>query len=395
MTSAADAAPTTGLGDLPVDIVRLVMRHLGARSLTCLASTCREYRDLAAALPLHVSLSREIVETRLGRYYATGAYVHHTQQWMKLPHVAPRVRCVTARRTASGACTWLTQLRRLEHLTILFSRVTAAALLNAADTLRHLDVHRLRPTRTSRVFNTAVLGRLRHLRVLRLTFDDDWESVVLQGLLGLRDLQELTLRRAPFLVVNSAPRAERVTLHAELWHSVGGALRPCRSLDVECDMSSVPLGSLLPDDLSGLQSLRVRCPNRSIVPRLRDMTALRALYLDLDALVLDPADLADTLESLEVRVRFALGVAPAGVVPRPPALARLRAELEGALLAGADDLFFLPPPPPPPAASVTTDAPLADKSSGSATESGSAADVGTAVQSVSKPMSHSTHCGLT
>jgi hypothetical protein len=309
---------------LPPDVMRQVMAKLGTRSLLRLASTCREYRDLAADMPLKPCLT-----------------AHHNvrqyQRWLTAEGVAERVTELTAKRSAWGPCPWLYHLPALTRLTIAFSRVTTQALVNVCDTIQHLDVHRVRPTTFGTLeFRTDVLARLERLHTLRLTFSPGWNVVSVQGL--PQHLRELQIRQAPLLLIRHPPRANVLKLHGCDGIVCGERLQSCEHLDLGCCDASVPLAGMLPDDLSGLKSLRVECPNRSTVPRLGEMTALTSLHLVFDSLVFAPADVPPRLEVLDVRARFALGAA-GPPVRRPAALATVRAELDGAL-THADDLFF-------------------------------------------------------
>jgi hypothetical protein len=312
------------MDSLPADVMRLVMAKLGTRSLLCLASTCREYRDLAATVPLKACFTPR----HNARLY---------QRWLTAEGVAERVEELTARRTAWGPCPWLQCLPSLTRVTIAFSRVTTQALVNVCDTIQHLDVHRVRPNFGSSEFCTSVLGRLSRLHTLRLTFSPGWDVVSVRGL--PQHLRELAIRQAPLLLVRQAPRADVLKLHGCDGIVCGERLRPCLELDLGCCDASVPLAGMLPDDLAGLESLRVDCPNRSTVPRLGEMTNLRHLHLVFDSLVLAPADVPPRLEVLDARARFAIGAAGAPV-RRPDTLAVVRTELEGAL-THAEDLFFL------------------------------------------------------
>lgn len=308
---------------LPPDVMRLVMAKLGTRSLLCLASTCREYRDLAA-------------EVKLKPCMTARHNIRIYQRWLLAEGVAERVVELTARRSAWGPCPWLRCLPALDRLTIAFSRVTAQALVNVCDTIKHLDVHRVRPTFGNSEFCTSVLGRLGQLHTLRLTFSQGWDVVSVRGL--PQHLRELRIRQAPLLLIRHPPRADRLTLHGCDGIVCGERLHACLELDLGCCDASVPLAGMLPDDLSGLKSLRVSCPNRSTVPRLREMTDLRELHLAFDSLVLAPADVPPLLELFDARARFAIGAAGAPV-RRPATLAVVRTELEGAL-THAEDLFF-------------------------------------------------------
>lgn len=308
---------------LPSDVMLLVMANLGTRSLLCLGSTCREYRDLTAGVPLKACMTAHH-NTR------------HYQRWLVSRGVAERVAELTAKRTAWGPCPWLRDLPSLTRLTIAFSRVTPGALVNVCDSIKHLDVHRVAPTMGAPDFCTSVLGRLSRLHTLRLTFAPGWDTVTVQGL--PQHLRELVIRQAPLLLIRHAPRADRLGLHGCDGIVCGERLQSCVELDLGCCDASVPLAGMLPDDLSGLRTLRVDCPNRSTVPRLGEMKSLRSLHLVFDSLVLTPADVPPRLEVLEARVRFAVGAA-GPPVRRPATLAVVRTELEGAL-THAEDLFF-------------------------------------------------------
>ena len=310
--------------DLPSDVVRLVMASLGTRSLLSLASTCREYRDLAAAMPLKPCMT--------ARHNS-----RHYQRWLASRGVAARVQELTARRSAWGPCPWLRDLPALTRLTVAFSRVTPRALVNVCDSIEHLDVHRVAPTFGTASFCTSVLARLPRLHTLRLAFAPGWDVVSVQGL--PQHLRELVIRQAPLLLIRHAPRADTLKLHACDGLVCGERLQSCLELDLACCDASVPLAGMLPDDLSRLKSLRVECPNRSTVPRLGEMTDLRELHLAFDSLVLAPADVPPRLEVLDVRARFAIGAA-GPPVRRPDTLDAVRTELEGAL-THAEDLFFV------------------------------------------------------
>ena len=308
---------------MPEDVLRLILARLGTRSLLRVGSTCRALRKLSLELPLKPTL--------------TGwQNTHAMRRWLLTPHVAARVVELSARCAAWGPCPWLRSLPALTRLTVAFSRVSPMALVNVCDTIQHLDLHRLRPSGGTSNFCTGVLARLSALHTLRITFAPGWDVVTL--LMPQQHLRELELRQAPLVLVRRPPRADVVKIHACDAIACSDRLGPCTRLALECCDTSIPLSALLPEDVSGLTDLSVVCPSRATVPALARMNSLKKLHLVLDSLVLLPRDLPRTLETLVVSVRFALGSAGERV-PRPPALATTRFELDGAL-TDADSLFF-------------------------------------------------------
>lgn len=318
------------LQDLPDDVLLRVMGALGCASLVSMGSTCRDFRALAG------SCSLRPVMTRNRDTYAF-------RRWLQLPGVSPRVTTLAIRNVPDwhlGCCQWVRHLRALQSLTVAHVRLSSRVLKHLGHaSLRHLDIHRLRPACSDTIFSTEALASLVNLDTLRLTFAPGWHIAVVNGLPPA--MSELSIRNAPTMIVQRPPACTRVLkLHTLDRMAVTRPLTRCRALHLHSCEGSVPLRDILPDDDAGLQELWVQCPGQPDTRALGRLTSLRRLYMDVGSFVPDPADLPRSLTSVCVRAD-AVGIS-GRAVPRPAALTHVRVELEGAKI-DVDRFFFSPP----------------------------------------------------
>lgn len=300
--------------DLPPDVVRHILRFLGARSLLCVASTCRCLRVAVDAMPLHPVMTSQT----------------NMLPWLQLPHVAPRVKSLVARYCLWGRCAWMRALPCLERLVVSFGHVRAPLCRHLSPTLRHLELHRL-DSDYGDVFSTARLTSLTNLHTLKLTFTPHWDLVVLDSLEALRALQHLSLRLAPTLVVRSPLSVPRVQLQAVQALVCPHAIS-ADDLTLECMETVAPVDIMItPATAPRLRRLELSCPRRMTVPHLEHMTRLECLKLHLDSALVPLRHLAPTLRSLCVDTRF--GVAVAGMHAKLSDEVDVRATVAGVPLA--------------------------------------------------------------
>lgn len=150
--------------DLPDDVFPLIYRHLNARGLTALGSTCTYFRHATADIPVHPTLT--------GR---NGAII----QWLTCQNTAWRVPGLTIRHY-SGNKGWdfLEFLQVMERCSVMYCHMPMHALRCLPDTLRSLNIHRL-AVDTSVVFNARCLRFLKHLENVSIDFTPDWDTVIM------------------------------------------------------------------------------------------------------------------------------------------------------------------------------------------------------------------------
>ena len=318
------------LGDLPDELVRLVLRRLGARDLLAVASTSTRFRALAAAVPKRVRLSGD---TGL----APWCWLRSRAASQQLEQLV----CVRASPNVGrdwGPSPWLARLARLEHLTALFCVMPARVIDRLPRGLVSLRLHQIHGTG---IFRTADVAALPALRRLSLTFSTAlhsfWELVFVDRLPPALD--RLELLRCPQLMVRDGIHGVRsLKLHAFdgiVFFASGGNVvaapgaelttalpRPppnritgCERLGLRSDMPIGGLGLVLPT--AGLRRLALSCPGVSAVPGIRDMVDLEHLTVDFDEYVYSHADLAHVRDAtIDARVNITIadwrGVPPPG-----------------------------------------------------------------------------------
>ena len=306
--SRVNHAPS--LLDLPDDMLRAVLGMCTARALTCLASTCRHLRALGSQVDMPVvSLTcKQSPDVIL---------------WLWLPSVCHRVRALVARRCLADTPRWLPRLDGLRDLTLLYCRVNADLVDQLPASLTSLELHQVVP-RAGRRHGIVGFRRLRALRALRVTFHENYDAIFVKHL--PRGLRQLRLRGGKAMVVESfMPRGLRdVALSSRCILMCSNRLpRGVRSLRLECTEGRVWIVEVLPHDLRRLESLALRSPHTAWLPRVSEMTRLRALRVETNTLVTDWKALSSLplLEHLELHTKqwmgFTLAQWPARPARRP------------------------------------------------------------------------------
>lgn len=294
------------LSHLPEDMVRRIMTKCTARALTCLGSTCRRMRELAAEAPLPpVTL--------------TCHQAPEVLRWLWSPDVARRVRVLVARRCLYGQCRWTARLSDLRSLTLAFCRVRSGALAWLPLTLRHLDMHQVLPPQ-GLTHERLSFARLRHLRSLAVVFAAHaWDAAFVAGL--PKGLRRLSMRNCRALVIESfMPQGLRdVALHAARLLLMSNRLpNKLRRIRLECRQGSVWLKDTLPLRPHKLRHLTVRCPTMTSFPACTG--ALEHLCLEAKSLVVSAKKLAAAprLRHVELHVKHYLAFGDAAWPPGVP-----------------------------------------------------------------------------
>lgn len=308
--------------DLPLDVVRLVLQPLGTRSLLNAASTCKTLKAMVDAMPLHPVMTS----------------FTDMEDWLVLPHVAPRVRMLTCRNSAWGSCRFVRHLAAMHTLVVSFGRVTPALCAHLTPALEHLDVHRVDGVRGD-IFRTSALTRLTRLHTLKMTFTPNIDLVLVDRLPRLRTL---TLRLANAIVVCAPLAIERVHLHAVSSVTCAHPIA-AEHLSLESGEWGISLDVMVTPATAGtLRTFSASCPHRLTVPSLEHMTRLEHLHVRYDSALLPLRDLAaiPTLATVRIDTRF--GVAVSGMSAPLPAHVAVSATVAGAPMPSRelDALFF-------------------------------------------------------
>lgn len=296
--------------ELPPEILDIVLRQLGARSVCRLACACKGLAAAAAGAPLRVTL-----------HPRQGSAV---RRWMLDPKVQRRVVVLAARRGSLPHSFVFPRLSELRVLDVAFSYVPArtVAAMAAVASLRALRLHRVASWET--VFATRVFSALSRLEELALTFrSDSWSLVCVDSVPAT--LRELSIRCAPALLVCSALEVRRVRLEAALsLEFLAAAGAGVREMSLACDEEVIDIGKALCGP--GIDSLSVACPGNLSLSSLAPVRAsLRALHLNTDMLFAAADELGGgVLEEARIEVAVGLGILKSG--PLPPSL-KLRATL--------------------------------------------------------------------
>lgn len=300
---------------LPEDVLHHILQFLPVRSLLNAASTCTVLRKLAGTVPLRPTMTSQ---TRM-------------LGWLRHPHVARRVVSLTSRCSMWGRCSFVADLPNMRSLVVSFGKVRAPILRYLPESLEYLDLHRL-SCDGGDVFVSSKLRRLTRLRTLKMTFTQEWDIVVLDGLEDL-PLQHLSVRLAPALVLRGPLTIAKVHLHAML-----ALICPfeifAEDLTMECTRGAVAYDVIItPRSCASLRRLALSSPHRITVPSLEHMHALEALHLRYDSVLLTLHQLAclPRLRVITLDTRF--GVAVTGMRARLPARVAIRVLVGGVPLS--------------------------------------------------------------
>lgn len=300
------------LDALPLEVLDLVLRQVGARSLCRLACVSRGMLAAVAGTPLRVTLAP-----------GQGSCA---RRWLLDPKVQRRVVVLCVRRGSLPHSFVYPSLKNLRVLDVAFSFVPARLLDSFArvTTLRTLRIHRL-STAGSAAFSTRAFAALIHLQELALTFrPESWAVVCVDALPA--SLRKLSIRHAPAMLVNEALEVPVVVLGAFL---ILEFLIPMGPGATDVSLESAEEAILLSNAVDGgsrPRSLRVKCPGSLALADLACVgPSLRILKMEADVLSVAATEFG-ALEDVELDAAAGLIIRKSG--PLPPALA-LRATLGG------------------------------------------------------------------
>ena len=299
------------LDALPLEVLDIVLRQAGARTLCRLACVSKGMRAAVAGAPLRVTLAP-----------GQGSYA---RRWLLDPKVQRRVVVLCARRGSLPHSFVYPTLKNLRVLDIAFSFVPHRFLDSFVkiSTLRVLRLHRL-STAGCAVFSTRVFAALVRLEELALTFrPESWALVCVEALPA--SLRSISIRHAPAMMVGALD-GPTVVLDASL---ILEFLRPMgpgvADASLECGDEVIDIAKAV-DGGSRPRRLRVKCPGNLTLADLACVgPSLRVLRLAADVLFVAAAEF-EALEDVELDAAVGLGIRKSG--PLPPALA-LRATLGG------------------------------------------------------------------
>lgn len=316
------------LHDLPLEVLDIVLRQVGARSLCRLACVSKGMLRAVEGAPLRVTL-------RPGQ----GSVA---RRWLLSPGVQRRVVVLCVRRGSLPHSFVYPTLKNLRVLDVAFSFVPPR-LLDAfarVATLRTLRIHRL-GTMGSGVFSTRAFEALVVLEELALTFRPESWAVVCVGPLPA-SLRKLSIRHAPAMLVDQALNVPVVLLDAFLTLEFLVPMGPgATDVSLECAEEPIQLSKAV-DAGSRPRSLRVKCPgNLSLADLACVCPSLRAVKMVSEVLFVSAAEFG-ALEEVELDATVGLGIRKSG--PLPPSLVALRATLGGVAydLRGAIERFRQP-----------------------------------------------------
>lgn len=286
--------------DLPDEMVLAVMSRCTARSLTCLASTCRRARRLALEVPMP-------------RVVLTGKQMPAVMRWLWSPDIAPRLRVLVARRCLYGECKWLAQLPALRCLVLTFCRIRIDVFSHLAPSLEQLEVHQVLPSYPGETYGRIECCGLKRLRQLHLVFaPGKWDAVFLCRL--PKCLTQLHMRGANAVVVESSmPSALRdASLHAASMLFLSNRLPSgVERVSLSCDEGRLWMRDTLPRNPRRLRWLSITCTGAAAVPELQRMTRLEQLTMRCSTFMVNWRHLGALrrLRDLELRAKEWLGLA--------------------------------------------------------------------------------------
>ena len=299
------------LESLPPEILDIVLRQLGARSLCLLVCVSRGLCTAVAETPLRVTL--------------VPGQGSCTRKWLLDPKVQRRVVVLCVRRGSLPHSFVYPRLTNLRVLDVAFSFVPARLLasFSALSNLRILRLHRL-STADSAIFSTRTFAGLVHLAELAITiWPDSWALVCVEDLPA--SLQSLSIRHAPAMLVITL-KVPAVVLSASVAiEFVVPMLAGVEHVSLECDETVIELSRTV-DGRSRPRSMSVKCPGNLSLSELACVApSLRVLKMSADVLFVAAAEF-ETLEDVELHAAVGLGISKSGPLPRAM---RMRTTLGG------------------------------------------------------------------
>ena len=306
-----DDSMMTPFVSLPDDILRRILLAVDLPTLLSLSATCTTLYTLAATI------------THLKPYVTRDTSPAEQIEWMRLPHVGPRISSLRISRALRehDSSSWLHSLTHMRSFMAAFCRITPAVFSSLRpDALLNLDVHQLVPfpqNEENDVFSTSLLAKFTNLRRCHITFGAGWSlAMVGKGIDTMSHLQSLSLRRVPALSVTRSIFATDVHLHATDVMACRVPLAPrATSLRLECDDHPLDLRAMqLPADT--LEFLEVRSKGMVTIPALSLMTRLTALDVRCHAFMLPDIRTLTLLKRMCVDVEYCVVVDADTAVPK-------------------------------------------------------------------------------